>query len=61
MKLKTHTPIQLTIDNRSKYLKNFEETDKIKFKSNLNIILNQIKQIENLVNEFLILLGYLNQ
>ena len=47
------TPIQLTIDNlRSKYLKNFNETDKSKFKNNLNIILNQIKQIENLVNEF---------
>ncbi len=47
------TPIQLTIDNlRSKYLENFNETDKNKFKSNLNIILNQIKQIENLVNEF---------
>ena len=47
------TPIQLTIDNlRSKYLKNFDETDKNKFKNNLNIILNQIKQIENLVNEF---------
>ena len=47
------TPIQLTIDNlRSKYLKNFDETDKSKFKNNLNIILNQIKQIENLVNEF---------
>ena len=47
------TPIQLTIDNlRSKYLINFDETDKNKFKNNLNIILNQIKQIENLVNEF---------
>ncbi len=47
------TPIQLTIDNlRSKYLKNFDETDKNKFKNNLNIILSQIKQIENLVNEF---------
>ena len=47
------TPIQLTIDNlRSKYFKNFNETDKSKFKNNLNIILNQIKQIENLVNEF---------
>ena len=47
------TPIQLTIDNlRSKYLKNFDNTDKNKFKNNLNIILSQIKQIENLVNEF---------
>ena len=47
------TPIQLTIDNlRSKYLQNFNETEKEKFKTNLNIILNQIKQIENLVNEF---------
>ena len=47
------TPIQLTIDNlRSKYLQNLNETDKEKFKTNLNIILSQIKQIENLVNEF---------
>ena len=47
------TPIQLTIDNlRSKYLKNFDDNDKNKFKNNLNIILSQIKQIENLVNEF---------
>ena len=47
------TPIQLTIDNlRSKYLQNFEETDKKKFRTNLNIILSQIKQIESLVNEF---------
>ena len=47
------TPIQLTIDNlRSKYLQNFNETEKEKFRTNLNIILNQIKQIENLVNEF---------
>ena len=47
------TPIQLTIDNlRSKYLINIETEKKIKFETNLNIIHNQIKQIENLVNEF---------
>ena len=47
------TPIQLTIDNlRSKYINNFNKEDKGKYTSNLNIILNQIKQIENLVNEF---------
>ena len=43
----------MIIDNlRSKYLENIEEKNKEKFKSNLDIIVNQIKQIENLVNEF---------
>ena len=47
------TPIQLIIDNlRSKYINNLNKEDKGKYISNLNIILNQIKQIENLVNEF---------
>ena len=47
------TPIQLIIDNlRSKYLKDVEANNKDKFETNLNIINNQIKQIENLVNEF---------
>ncbi len=47
------TPIQLTIDNiRSKYLEELDNDKKNKLNSNLNIILNQIKQIENLVNEF---------
>ena len=47
------TPIQLIIDNlRSKYLKNIEGENKEKYEGNLNIINNQIKQIENLVNEF---------
>ena len=47
------TPIQLIIDNmRSKYIKNIDSSLKIKFEDNLNIILNQIKQIEKLVNEF---------
>ena len=47
------TPIQLTIDNlRSKYTDNLDGESKKKFKTNLNIILNQINQIENLVNEF---------
>ncbi len=47
------TPIQLTIDNlRSKYTDNLDVESKKKFKTNLNIILNQINQIENLVNEF---------
>ena len=47
------TPIQLTIDNlRSKYLNNFDKIEKNKFETNLKIILDQIKQIEQLVNEF---------
>ena len=47
------TPIQLSIDNlRTKYIENIEEMKKDKYISSLNIILNQIKQIENLVNEF---------
>tara|TARA_B100000427_G_scaffold211890_1_gene176709 strand:+ start:1935 stop:3707 length:1773 start_codon:yes stop_codon:yes gene_type:complete len=47
------TPIQLTIDNlNSKYLENIDQDKKDKYKQNLKTILNQIKQIENLVNEF---------
>ena len=47
------TPIQLIIDNlRSKYLNNLKGENKEKYEGNLNIINNQIKQIENLVNEF---------
>ena len=47
------TPIQLTVDNiKSKYLKNIEADNQDKFKNNLQTIQNQIKQIENLVNEF---------
>ena len=47
------TPIQLTIDNlKSKYLENIEETKKTKYQENLKTIQKQIKQIENLVNEF---------
>ncbi len=47
------TPIQLTIDNlRSKYLDKVKNIDKEKYNLNLNIINNQIKQIEKLVNEF---------
>jgi len=47
------TPIQLTIDNlKSKYLNFIEDEKKIKYKQNLQTINNQIKQIENLVNEF---------
>ena len=47
------TPIQLTIDNlKSKYEKYIDISDKEKFNKNLNTILSQIKQIENLVNEF---------
>ncbi len=48
------TPIQLTIDNlNSKYLINInDEEKKLKFKENLQTILKQIKQIENLVDEF---------
>ncbi len=47
------TPIQLTIDNlNSKYLPDLPEEKKIKYQENLKTILKQIKQIENLVNEF---------
>ncbi len=47
------TPIQLTIDNlKSKYSYELEDSEKEKFNLNLQTILNQIKQIENLVNEF---------
>ena len=47
------TPIQLTIDNlNSKYLPNLSEEKKDKYQANLKTILKQIKQIENLVNEF---------
>ena len=47
------TPIQLSIDNlRSKYLSHINSPDKEKYEINLKTILNQIKQIENLVNEF---------
>ena len=47
------TPIQLTIDNlNSKYLPNLSDEKKEKYQANLKTILKQIKQIENLVNEF---------
>ena len=47
------TPIQLTIDNlKTKYLPNIEIEKKDKYLNNLKTILKQIKQIENLVNEF---------
>ena len=47
------TPIQLTIDRiKNKYLTQISNNDQSGFKENLKIIDNQIKQIENLVNEF---------
>jgi len=47
------TPIQLTIDRiKNKYLDQLNSEDQKNFKENLIIINNQIKQIENLVNEF---------
>jgi len=47
------TPIQLTIDRlKDKYLKLINSPEKENFSENLKIILKQIKQIENLVNEF---------
>ena len=47
------TPIQLTIDRiKNKYLDKVSNNDQENFKENLKIINNQIKQIENLVNEF---------
>ena len=47
------TPIQLTIDRiRTKYTGQITGEDQQSFKENLKIINSQIKQIENLVNEF---------
>ncbi len=47
------TPIQLTIDRiRAKYSGQITKEDQQSFKENLKIINSQIKQIENLVNEF---------
>ena len=47
------TPIQLTIDRiKDKYSSKISNADQNDFKENLKIINNQIKQIENLVNEF---------
>jgi len=47
------TPIQLTIDRiKNKYLKQLSNDDQKNFNENLKIIINQIKQIENLINEF---------
>ena len=47
------TPIQLTIDRlKFKYSDNLEITQKEDFNKSLKIIGKQIKQIENLVNEF---------
>ena len=47
------TPIQLTIDRlKNKYSNQISKEDQDNFKDNLKIINNQIKQIENLVNEF---------
>ncbi len=47
------TPIQLTIDRiRNKYSRQITNEDQQSFKENLKIINSQIKQIENLVNEF---------
>ena len=47
------TPIQLTIDRlKNKYVNEINQNNSENFKENLKIINNQIKQIENLVNEF---------
>ena len=47
------TPIQLSIDRiKEKYTKQINNNEKSNFEDNLKIINNQIKQIENLVNEF---------
>ncbi len=47
------TPIQLTIDRiKNKYSKQITNEDQESFRENLKIINSQIKQIENLVNEF---------
>jgi len=47
------TPIQLTIDRlKNKYSTGVNESNSENFNENLKVINNQIKQIENLVNEF---------
>ncbi len=47
------TPIQLSIDRiKEKYIQQVDKNEKDNFEENLKIINNQIKQIENLVNEF---------
>ena len=47
------TPIQLSIDKlKSKYSEKIENDEKEDFEKSLKIIAKQIKQIENLVNEF---------
>ena len=47
------TPMQLTIDNlKTKYLRNLDGENKELYEKNLLLMKNQIKQIENLVNEF---------
>tara|TARA_B110001452_G_scaffold164809_1_gene137543 strand:+ start:881 stop:2455 length:1575 start_codon:yes stop_codon:yes gene_type:complete len=47
------TPIQLTIDTlKDKYLSVLDENENKNFTKSLQIIAKQIKQIENLVNEF---------
>ena len=47
------TPIQLTIDRlKNKYSKIINSSDKDSFNEYLKTIIKQIKQIENLVNEF---------
>ena len=47
------TPIQLTIDRlKNKYSEMINASDKDNFNENLKTIIKQIKQIENLVNEF---------
>ena len=47
------TPIQLTIDRlKNKYLNEISSDNQKKFNEYLKTIIKQIKQIENLVNEF---------
>ncbi|WP_415301301.1 ATP-binding protein [Candidatus Pelagibacter sp. Uisw_134_02] len=47
------TPIQLTIDKlKNKYSEEIKKQDRDDYEKNLKIIAKQIKQIENLVNEF---------
>ena len=47
------TPMQLTLDRmKSKYIGQIDNNDQEIFRDNLKILNNQIKQIENLVNEF---------
>ena len=59
--IKPLTPIQLSIDSLREKYKDKLSSDNNNFEKYLSTINRQIKDIENLVNEFLILLECLDQ